>query len=93
LQFAQYRDEIKFVSTIIGGAAAIYSAYYVGAALRMKIDRDKQQASFDILSKVNSPEFVSVVNFIKNNVESHETISETELYTAISTYQMLLLLF
>lgn len=79
----QYREEIKFIATVVACSTAIFSAYYVGAALRMKIDRDKQQASFEILSLLNRPEFVEVRSFIEDNVESHEKISENELYTKI----------
>ena len=78
-----YRDEIKFVTVIIAGAAAIYSAYYVGAALRLNLDRKKQKASFEILGLLNRPEFVKVRHFLDNQVAGHEKMSAEELYQKV----------
>jgi len=49
----KYREDVKFITVVIGGATAIYSAYYVGAGLRLNIERQKQEASFEILSLLN----------------------------------------
>lgn len=68
---------------IVAGAAAIYSAYYVGAALRLNLDRERQKASFDILSLLNRPEFVTVRKFIDTQVEGHQTISAQDLYQKV----------
>jgi len=54
------REHLKFVTLLVAGAAGIYSAYYVGAALRLNLDREKQKASFEILGLLNRPEFVQV---------------------------------
>lgn len=79
----QHRDHIKFTAALLGGAAVIYSAYYVGAALRLQIARDKQRASFEILSMLNMPEFVDVRNFIAKEVEGHQQISPVDLFSKI----------
>ncbi len=71
------REEIKFAATIIVGAAAIQSAYYVGAGLRLKIERDRQQASFEILSLLNRPEFAAVRNFVHKGVQVVSRIFRT----------------
>jgi hypothetical protein len=80
-----YRDQIKFAAVLVGGAAAIYSAYYVGAALRLTVERDRQRASFEILSLLNRPEFVKVRNFIEKEVEGHESLSATNLHNKVKS--------
>lgn len=80
----QYREDVKFLTLLLGGAAAIYSAYYVGAALRLNVERQKQQASFEILSLLNRPEFVEVRYFLENEVSAHETLSDSDLYEKIA---------
>ncbi len=77
------REEIKFAATILAGAAAIYSAYYVGAGLRLKIERDRQQASFEILSLLNRPEFAAVRCFLHKAVQEHEKVSDVDLFKKI----------
>lgn len=84
-----YRDQLKFATVLIGGAAAIYSAYYIGAALRLTVERDRQRASFEILSLLNRPEFVKVRKFIEKGVEGHEKLSATDLYEKIRTSEKL----
>jgi hypothetical protein len=76
---AQYRDHVKFITLLLGGASAIYSAYYVGAALRLNVERDKQRASFELLELLNRPEFVDVRNFLEKEVEGHENVSDSDL--------------
>ena len=77
------RDHVKFVTALLAGAAAIYSAYYVGAGLRLQVNRQQQQASFELLSLLNRPEFARVRNFVETEVEAHEELSATELYDKI----------
>ena len=84
LYLPDYRDSIKFVTVLVGGAAGIYSAYYIGAALRLNLDREKQKASFEILGLLNRPEFVEVRKFVDNKVEKHDTISEEEIFKMIT---------
>jgi hypothetical protein len=86
---AAYRDQIKFTAALLAAAAAIYSAYYVGAALRMQVSRDRQKASFEILSLLNRPEFVDVRNFLEKEVEGHDSISAEALYTKIENNEKL----
>lgn len=80
----QQREHVKFFAAVIGGSAAIYSAYYVGAALRTGIDRDRQAATFDVLTLVAKPEFVEVRNFLEKEFEDHENQSPADLYKRIS---------
>jgi hypothetical protein len=77
------REEITFIATVIGGGSAIYSAYYVGAALRLRLQRDRQQASFDILALLNRPEFVEVRGLVDDLVDGHEKCSAVDLYQKI----------
>lgn len=78
-----YRDQIKFTASLIAAGAAIYSAYYIGAALRLQVARDRQRSSFEILSLLNRPEFVEVRNFLEHEVEGHENVSAAELFKKI----------
>jgi hypothetical protein len=83
--FAKHqRDHVKFVGAVIGGSAAIYSAYYVGAALRTRIERDRQDSTFRILDSVTKSEFLEVRNFLEKEVEDHENQSSADLYKKIS---------
>jgi hypothetical protein len=78
-----YRGQIKFAAVVIAGAAALYSAYYVGASLRMQLNRDMIKSSFEILGLLNRPEFVKVRNFLQKEVECHDEISAEALYNKI----------
>jgi hypothetical protein len=80
----EQRDHIKFAAALLGGAAAIYSAYYVGAALRLQLNRHRQQASFDILNLLNRPETAKVRNFVETEVEGHEQLSPNDLYRKVT---------
>jgi len=76
-------EVIKFIAAIVAGSCGVYSAYYVGAGLRLKLDRDKRQASFEILSLLNRPEFAQLRGFLDAKVERHSDISEVEIYNSI----------
>jgi len=78
-----YREQIKFAAALFGAAAAIYSAYYVGAALRLQVSRNRQKASFEIIGLLNRPEFVEVRNFLEHGVEGHEKLSAEDLFSKI----------
>jgi hypothetical protein len=79
-----YRDHIKFAAALLGGAAAIYSAYYIGAALHLQVNRQRQQGSFDVLSLLNRPEFAKVRNFVETEVDGHAALSATQLYEKVA---------
>lgn len=85
----QSREHVRFVAALLGGAAAVYSAYYVGEALRLKLRRDRQEESFRILELLNRPEFVQVRHFLEAQVEGHESLSEEELFKRIDCDEVL----
>jgi len=87
--FPHNRDDVKFIATLIGGTAAIYSAYYGGMALRQQIEREKQKSSFEILSLLNRPEFVEVRKFIETEVKNPDEMADTVLYQKINENQKL----
>jgi len=80
-----YREDLKFFAILIGTSTAIYSAYFVGASLRMQVYHEKQKSSFEILGLLNRPEFVEVRNFLEREVDCHERLSDTDLFNKIST--------
>ena len=71
-----HRAEIGFVVTVLTGSAAICTACYVGVGLRLKIEREKRQARFEILSLLNRPEFVAVRGFVDRRIEGHDKESK-----------------
>jgi hypothetical protein len=48
LLFPVHRDTIKFAAQIIAACAAIYSAFYIGTALKVNIARDKIGKSIEL---------------------------------------------
>jgi hypothetical protein len=85
----QYREDIRFVTVVLGGAAAIFSAYYVGIALRVKIARDKQEASFSLMEGFDKPEFVKVRSFLEKAIENHEDLSSSAIFKKIDSDKQL----
>ena len=64
-----YRDHIIFAAAILGGAAGIYSAYYIGISLRLNLEREKKNKSFELLGLLNRQETVDVRQFIEDKVK------------------------
>ncbi len=81
--FPENQEHIKFVTAVIAAAVAIYSVYYAGAGLKLKIERDRQHSSFELIQLLNRPEYVQVRNFVDQTVDGLERISDGELYKKI----------
>lgn len=79
----KYRDEVKFLAILIGSASGIYSAYYVGAALRIRIVQDKLERSFKILEQFGAIELIRARKEVERITESSENVASEEQYKKI----------
>lgn len=66
----QYKEDIKFAAAVIGGAAAIYTAYHAWATLRSNIKRDKQRRSFEIIDSFNELDRTRIRLFLQKNINA-----------------------
>lgn len=76
------RDKIVFIASVIGGAAAVYSAYYAGASLRLNLYRDKQGRAFEVLDSLNRSDTVSAAATIDRAIEAKPGTLTYELITS-----------
>lgn len=86
----QYREHLKFVGILLASMAAIYSAYYVGATLRVRIDQDKLARSFHSLEQLNLPHVVAGRKRIEKLVEECAQLGPADLYDKIYADKRLL---
>lgn len=66
LSFDKYREEIKFVASMLAGLAAIYSAYHVAEALKRNVEFNLKSKSFEFSQKVDQKEFVEAMTILDN---------------------------
>ena len=85
LFFPNHQETIKFISLLLGAAAAIYSAYYVGASLRLGLISSKMERSFKLLSIFSNPTFVKVRKFLTKETDQHLETSPIEFYEKINS--------
>jgi len=90
--FPQHREDLRFISATLAGLAAIYSAYYVGIGLRMRIDHDIITHSFMLLDRYHNLELVKYRTNIQKLFDSDQLPSlditdkiksDTELQIAV----------
>ena len=79
------RDKIVFIASVVGGAAAVYSAYYAGASLRLNLYRDKQGRAFEVLDSLNRSDTVSAAATIDRAIEAKSGTLTYELVTSDMT--------
>ena len=81
ISWPSIRDELVFAAAITGGAAAIYSAYYIGATLRLSIIKEKQKMSYAILDHFNRVD----INIIRSTIDSlsSQQLSQKDVYERI----------
>ena len=63
--FPQFREQLTFISAVIGGLTAIYAGYYMAQNIKISIDRDKVHRSFEIVHRLDVPEFIEIRTFIE----------------------------
>ena len=74
------RDSLIYVASIIVGISFIYSAYYVGASVRLGIQYDRMKNSFEFLEKFNNIKLIEcrtkIKDFIDSKPEASNELSE-----------------
>lgn len=78
------RNEIAFVAAAVGAGAGIYSAYYLGAALHLRLRRDSLASTFELLKRLDDLQMTRVRVLIENNLVN-KTLSPQEVYERIRT--------
>jgi hypothetical protein len=77
-----YRNELRFLTALLGGAAMVYAGYYAGARLRINLARDKQHRGSEIIQSLNNIDMASIRVFIEKEINTKE-ISQQDLYDKI----------
>jgi hypothetical protein len=80
LIFPNYRSELTYLSSLMGGAAIIYTAYYAYMTLKLTILHNKQYRSFELLNTIASKDITRVRLFIMEEISD---IKPSELYEKI----------
>ena len=65
----QYRNELRFLTALLGGAVMVYAGYYAGATLRVNLARDKQHRSFEVLQNFNTIDMTKIRVFVEKGVD------------------------
>ena len=73
----QSRTFIQFSVLVIGGAAAIYAAFYAGRTLHENIERAAKDRAFDILYQLNNIDMAKIRILILPHVRDKEKLSQT----------------
>ncbi len=81
--FLDYRDIVKFGTTVLGGMAGLYAAFYVGKSLKIKVKRDALRQSLDLIHIQDTIELNKVRTLIDKELYLKE-IAPSEMYKLIS---------
>ncbi len=82
--FKQFREELTYISAILGGLAAIYAGYYVAANLKITTERDKVHRSFEIIHRLDYPDWVKVRWFLDKGDIDHKKDAPEKMYEKIN---------
>lgn len=77
------RDVVIFAAAVVGGAAAVYSAFYAASTLRVAVARDRLARSFEMLNKLNEPSMTDLRVFVQKNVVNDD-LNAVELFDLIN---------
>jgi len=80
----QFRKELTFISAIIGGLAAIYAGYYIAQNMSITAEREKVHKAFEIIHRLDIPDFVRTRWFIEKKDIDPEKDSEVDMYEKIN---------
>jgi hypothetical protein len=61
----EFRAELTFISAITAGLAAIYAGYYAAKSIKIATERDKVHRAFEIIHRLDIPDFVRTRQFIE----------------------------
>jgi len=89
-----WNREIEFAAVVIGGAAAVYAAYYTAISLRLSVTLTRDRNTFDLLKELNRIDVTRIRLEIKHKLSAenltakdvHEKIlADSELLGAVNT--------
>lgn len=78
-----YRELLIFSSTIVGGGAVIYAAYFAALTLRINLKRDMLKSALSIINIVNGHELTKVRTLIEEKLKNGN-IAQTEIYKVVT---------
>ena len=76
--FEDERETFTFFLAVVGGAAAVYVAYYAYQTLHQTAVRNLAQRSFELIDRLSEVDYVGVRRFITKEIEEHEYESSRE---------------
>lgn len=88
--FEQHRELVKFVAAVVGGGTAIYSAYFVGLGLRLKLDQERKERTFKQLAELSREDSVRVRKWLEQKVGNQDSVAQKELYRQVIDDEQLL---
>lgn len=92
--FSNIRTELTFITIVIGGIAAIYTAFYTAQSLRIRSKQEIIKNSFEMIALLSTREIVKLRHDLSskfnhdkvNNENFYKTIvSDTSIHTALKT--------
>ena len=66
------RVHLIFFLTILGGATAVYGAFYAGRSLKQTIRQNQVKRSFDLIDRLSEVDYVGVRRFITEEIQNHK---------------------
>jgi len=82
--FPSIDDKLIFITSVIGGSCALYSAFYVGRTLRLQYRMTLMHNSFELLSNVHSLELMKVRSELDRKF-NHRNVMPSEFYDKIQS--------
>lgn len=79
-----YRDTLIFLTAIIGGSAALYTAFYTAQSLIIGLQRDKIKSAFELTRQLDSIELIKVRTLVIDEL-SNRDIEEGRVWEIITS--------
>ncbi|HCX24134.1 MAG: hypothetical protein CMB80_14755 [Flammeovirgaceae bacterium] len=86
--YPEQREMLRFASGLLGGTAALYSAYYVGISLRENVKLKMKEVSFKLIDDLTSLDSSDLRNYLESNI-SLESIAPKEHFESIQNDEKL----
>lgn len=82
--FEQFRDQLTFISAVIGGLAAIWAGYYVALNIKITTERNKVHRGFEIIHRLDYLDAVRFRLFIEKGDIDPEKDAPEKIYNKIN---------
>ena len=86
----EHRVTLVFIVSIIGGVAAIYSAFYAGENLKRTYNYNKKTKTFEMIRQFDQIDFAKMAAFLDTSFNPND-MKQNEIYKKISSDNDLLL--